>query len=51
MHGSSENGSAVLKLDETVVPHSDAHAGYIRESTSDQYVPDVFYTVSVYCIV
>ena len=36
-----------LVRDDCFVPTLDAHElGYIRESTSDQYVPDVFYTVS-----
>ena len=46
------NQCMALVRDDCFVPTLDAHElGYIRESTSDQYVPDVFYTVSVYCIV
>lgn len=41
------NQCMALVRDDCLIPTLDApELGYIRESTSEQYVPDVFYTVS-----
>ena len=40
-----------LVRDDCLVPTLDApELGYVRESTSDQYVPDVFYKVRTYTV-
>ena len=45
------NQCMALVRDDCLVPTLDApELGYIRESTSEQYVPDVFYTVSDECV-
>ena len=42
------NQCMALVQDDCLVPTRDApELGYVRESTSEQYVPDVFYTVSI----
>lgn len=42
------NQCMALVRDDCLVPTLDApELGYVRESTSEQYVPDVFYKVGV----
>jgi hypothetical protein len=52
---SVSNQCMALVRDDCLVPTKDApELGYVRESSSKQYVPDVFYKVSHYnfiCVV